>query len=120
MERLETWQYDDLQDDHPRYDDSAPLANTSQTSPPVYALAGPRPANTTSTISSSSISSNDRTTGKRAQPKVEMDTTTARDQQRSALAAETWTSAFLLGGALGSMGLFALLLLVLTAGWPGR
>jgi hypothetical protein len=49
-----------------------------------------------------------------------MDTTTARDQERSDLAAEMRTSAFLLGGALGSMGLFALLLLFLTAGWPGR
>lgn len=49
-----------------------------------------------------------------------MDTTTARDHERSALAAETRTSAFLLGGALGSMGLFALLLLFLTAGWPAR
>jgi hypothetical protein len=49
-----------------------------------------------------------------------MDTTMAHGQQREALAAETWTSAFLLGGALGSMGLFALLLLALTAGWPGR
>jgi hypothetical protein len=49
-----------------------------------------------------------------------MDTTTAHDDKRSALAAETRTSAFLLGGALGSMGLFALVLLVLTAGWPGR
>jgi hypothetical protein len=45
-----------------------------------------------------------------------MDTTTARDYDRSALAAETRTSAFLLGGALGSMGLFALLLLFLTSG----
>jgi hypothetical protein len=52
--------------------------------------------------------------------RVEMDTTTARDRERSALAAETRTSAFLLGGALGSMGLIALLLLFLTAGWPGR
>jgi hypothetical protein len=49
-----------------------------------------------------------------------MDRTTARDQERSDLAAETRTSAILLAGALGSMGLFALLLLVLTAGWPGR
>jgi hypothetical protein len=52
--------------------------------------------------------------------RVEMDTTTARDRERSALAAETRTSALLLGGALGSMGLIALLLLFLTAGWPGR
>ena len=49
-----------------------------------------------------------------------MDTTTARDEQRSALAAETRTSALLLVGALGSMGLFALLLLFLTSGWPAR
>jgi hypothetical protein len=49
-----------------------------------------------------------------------METTTARDHERSALAAETRTSAFLLAGALGSMGLFAMLLLFLTAGWPGR
>jgi hypothetical protein len=47
-----------------------------------------------------------------------MDTTTAREHERSALADETRTSAFLLIGALGSMGLFALLLLFLTAGWP--
>jgi hypothetical protein len=52
--------------------------------------------------------------------RVEMDTTTARDDERSALAAEMRASAFLLGGALGSIGLIALLLLVLTAGWPGR
>jgi hypothetical protein len=43
-----------------------------------------------------------------------MDTTTARVRERSALAAETRTSAFLLGGALGSMGLFAVLLLFMT------
>ena len=49
-----------------------------------------------------------------------MDTTTARDHERSALAAETRTSALLLAGALGSMGLFALLLLFLTTGWPAR
>jgi hypothetical protein len=49
-----------------------------------------------------------------------MDTTTAHDRERSALAAETRTSALLLGGALGSMGLIALLLFVLAAGWPAR
>jgi len=49
-----------------------------------------------------------------------MDTTTARKDERSALAAEVCTSVFLLGGALGSMGLFAMLLLFLTAGWPAR
>jgi hypothetical protein len=49
-----------------------------------------------------------------------MDRTTAREHERSALAAETRTSAFLLGGALGSMGLIAMLLFFLTAGWPGR
>jgi hypothetical protein len=43
-----------------------------------------------------------------------MDTTTARALERSALAAETRLSAFLLGGALGSMGLFAVLLLFMT------
>jgi hypothetical protein len=47
-----------------------------------------------------------------------MDTTTTRDRDRSALADETRTSALLLAGALGSMGLFALLLLTLTNGWP--
>jgi hypothetical protein len=51
---------------------------------------------------------------------VEMNGTSARENERSALADETRTSAFLLGGALGSMGLFALLLLFLTAGWPAR
>ncbi len=40
--------------------------------------------------------------------------TTARAHERSALAAETRMSAFLLGGALGSMGLLALLLFFLT------
>jgi hypothetical protein len=49
-----------------------------------------------------------------------MDTTTARENERSALAAEVRTSVFLLGGTLGSMGLFAMLLLFLTAGWPAR
>jgi hypothetical protein len=49
-----------------------------------------------------------------------MDTTNARDRERSALAAETRASALLLGGALGSMGLIALLLFLLTAGWPAR
>jgi len=44
----------------------------------------------------------------------------ARDKERSALADETRTSAILIGGALGLMGLFALLLLFLTAGWPAR
>jgi len=48
-----------------------------------------------------------------------MDTTTTRDQQRSALAAETRTSAFLLAGALGSMGLFAMLLLFLSSWLAG-
>ena len=48
-----------------------------------------------------------------------MDKTTARDGERSELAAETRTSALLLGGALGSMGLIAFLLLFLTSGWPG-
>jgi hypothetical protein len=43
-----------------------------------------------------------------------METTTARVRERSALAAETRTSAFLLGGTLGSMGLFAVLLLFMT------
>jgi hypothetical protein len=37
-----------------------------------------------------------------------------RQQERSALSAETRTTAFLLGGALGSIGLLALLLLLLT------
>jgi hypothetical protein len=49
-----------------------------------------------------------------------MNTTTAGEDERSALAAEVRTSVFLLGGALGSMGLFATLLLFLTAGWPAR
>ena len=49
-----------------------------------------------------------------------MNGTSARDNERSALADETRTSALLLAGALGSMGLFALLLLFLTAGWPSR
>jgi hypothetical protein len=49
-----------------------------------------------------------------------MNTTTAREDERSALADEVRTSVFLLGGALGSMGLFAMLLLFLTAGWPAR
>jgi hypothetical protein len=40
--------------------------------------------------------------------------TSARQHERSALAAETRTSALLLGGALGSMGLLALLLWFLT------
>jgi hypothetical protein len=51
--------------------------------------------------------------------RVEMDRT-ARKNERSELAAEVRTSLFLLGGALGSMGLFAMLLLFLTAGWPAR
>jgi hypothetical protein len=49
-----------------------------------------------------------------------MDSTTARHRERSALAAETRTSAYLLGGALGTIGLITLLLFFLTAGWPGR
>ena len=47
-----------------------------------------------------------------------MNGTSARENERSALADEMRTSAFLIGGALGLMGLFALLLLFLTAGWP--
>ncbi|MGZ4589460.1 MAG: hypothetical protein ACXV2I_01550 [Actinomycetes bacterium] len=40
--------------------------------------------------------------------------TPARQQERSALAAETRTSAFLIVGALGTMGLLALVLLLVT------
>jgi hypothetical protein len=40
--------------------------------------------------------------------------TPAREIDRSALAAETRISALLLGGALGSMGLFAITLLMLS------
>lgn len=40
-------------------------------------------------------------------------------RERSPLAAETRTSAFLLGGALGSMGLLALVLLLLTSRLAG-
>jgi hypothetical protein len=39
----------------------------------------------------------------------------ARQNERSALAAETRTSALLLAGALGSMGTLAILLLFLTS-----
>jgi len=49
-----------------------------------------------------------------------MNGTTTREDERSALAAEVRTSLFLLVGALGSMGLFAVVLLFLTAGWPVR
>ncbi|MDQ1619104.1 MAG: hypothetical protein QOE19_1673 [Actinomycetota bacterium] len=45
--------------------------------------------------------------------------TPARQNERSALAAETRMSAVLLGGALGSMGLLALLLLFLTSRLAG-
>jgi hypothetical protein len=45
--------------------------------------------------------------------------TPARPHERSALAAETRTSALLLGGALGSMGLLALLLLLLSSWLAG-
>jgi hypothetical protein len=40
--------------------------------------------------------------------------TPARDDDRSALAAETRLSAMLIGGALGSMGLLAITLLMLS------
>jgi hypothetical protein len=49
-----------------------------------------------------------------------MNGTSAGENERSTLADETRTSAFLLVGALGSMGLIAALLLFLTTGWPGR
>jgi hypothetical protein len=42
----------------------------------------------------------------------------ARTDERTTLATETWDSAVLLGGALGSMGLFAVALLLVTA-WLG-
>lgn len=45
--------------------------------------------------------------------------TPARHRERSPLAAETRTSALLLGGALGSMGLLALVLLVVTSRLAG-
>lgn len=43
----------------------------------------------------------------------------ARTDERTTLATETWDSAVLLGGVLGSMGLFAVLLVVVT-GWLGQ
>jgi hypothetical protein len=93
LERLETWPYDQ-QDNTPPDRDRRPHHRT--TAPPHH-----EPGTT------------------EHNRRVEMDTTTARAPERSALAAETRTSAFLLGGALGSMGLFAVLLLVMTS-WLAR
>jgi hypothetical protein len=45
--------------------------------------------------------------------------TPVRENELSTLAVETRMSALLLGGALGSMGLFAVTLLVLTS-WLAR
>jgi hypothetical protein len=97
LERLETWPYDNrLPPNHPATNHQQPVPTPDRDSAPP-AVSRRRPQSR----------------------RVEMNTTTARDRERSALAAETRTSALLLGGALGSMGLIAFLLLFLTSGWPG-